>query len=410
MKSSRIIEKVVGFMLVAFLLAYVGVQTMRGVAPSMMTIQTAHLSSVFQSVSGRGVVFRDEIALEHGGANAISSLFDDAVRVLVGEPVAELLSPGTYVGSRSLLRQTQWEIEMLEQAQNTSVHHMANTEAIGRGISQQMVRLSKMSATGDFGGVDDLRQDLTALLNQRQIATGREDNFALRINALENQWESLSIVGEGSNRVVLAPVTGFYSRLVDGLENILTLETVRSADIYRLSGIIQTTQPEQSIGSAGRIVTSHNWYVAIMVDRYKTQWVLPGQNLEMVFESNGARVPGVVERLLLGAVDDDYAVLVVHSNHVTGDTINLRTDNIRLEFAQHEGIRVDAAALRFVDGERGVFTMVNNTVQFRRVDPIYEEPGFLLSRIPHNPHDPFFLRLHDQVIIGGVELETRIMG
>ena len=402
--NAKFIEKLVGYMLILFLLVYVGVQVTRTFGDTVTT-QTAQLATVFQSVEGRALVFREEIVLQESGTNVVRCLFDDAQRVLVGQPVVEFMPPGTYVDNRSRLRETQREIDMLEQAQNASLNHVFNAEVLGREIQQQLGLLTAMSSTGGYSGALDVRYDLASLLNMRQIAIGREQDFKERISELTIERDRLiADTARRSDDVVNAPVSGFYARSVDGLEGILYLDVARNAGIEQLKPLIENTRPRQTAARAGRIVTSHNWYTGVIVSQYKTQWIRPGQRLNVVFETTGTRVPATVTRILSQHAQD-YAVLVLHSNHVSDETINLRVSNVRLDFRMHEGIRVDAQALRFVDGERGVFILHNNVVLFRRLYPIYEEPGFLLSRHPNDPRDTVTLRKHEQIIIGGVDLE-----
>ena len=408
--QAKFIERVVKYTLLLFLLGYVGVQAF-GFFSAPVRTQTAHLSTVFQSVSGAGVVFREETLLEETGTNLVSSLFDDAQRVLVGQPIVELLPPGGQTDNRDRLRETQWEINMLHSAQNSATSNISNTEALGRDIQQQLGQLVQMSATGSHAGAGSVRSHLTSLLNMRAIATGQESDFDLRIARLESERASLSAASAGGAvGVIRAPMSGFYAREVDGLENTLTLDIARTAGLEELRLIIENTSEAPTSSRAGRIVLSHNWYVGVLVSRYETQWVRPGQRVEMVFENTGLRLPATITRVLSNN-DYDEAVLVLHSNRVSAETVNLRFADIRLDFRQHEGIRVNAEALRFVDGERGVFTLVNNVVRFKRIDPIYEEPGFLLSRPPFDPHDDFTLRKYDQIIIRGVDLEDgRVLG
>jgi len=402
--NARLIERIVKYMLILFLLIYVGMQASRYFSDTVRT-QTAHLTTVYQSVRGRGLVFRDELVLQESGANAVSCLFNDAQRVLIGEPIVELLPPGTYVGSRSRLRETQREIDMLEQAQNASNSHAFNTEALGREIQQQLGQLAQISATGYYGSVPDIRDNLASLLNQRQIAIGREQDFQARINELTLYRDRITTGAVyGSSNVVNAPVSGFFAREVDGFEGTMSLDVARTAGFDQLITLIENAAPRQAAARVGRIVTSHNWYVGVIVSQYDIQWIRSGQRLSLVFEDAGTQVPATVARVLSENLQD-YAVLILHANHVSRETINLRISDVRLDFRSHEGIRVDAQALRFVDGERGVFTLHNNVVSFRRIDPIYEEPGFVLSRPPFDPHDDFTLRKYDQIIIGGVDLE-----
>jgi|GEM_PF-1088666 len=408
--NTKFIETLVKYMLILFLLVTVAVQATRFFSVPVTT-HTAHLTTIYQSTSGPGLVFRDEILLEESGASVVSSLFDDAQRVLVGEPVVELLPPGTYVGSRSLLRQTQREIDMLEQAQNTYINHLANTDALGRDIQRQLGFLVQMSATGQYEDAETLRSNLTSLLNQRQIAIGKEQNFQERISVLSSERDRLlSDAARGATGVVNAPRSGFYARSVDGLENILTLNLARTGGFSELKSLIENTAATEAQRRAGRIITSHNWYVAVVAYHYEIQGMRRGQSLDLLFEATGTRVPATLNRILSDSAEEK-AVLIFHSNHVSEETVNLRVSDVRLDFRRHEGIRVDAQALRFVDGERGVFTLTNNVVRFKRVDPVYEEPGFILSRPPLDPHDTFTLRKYDQIIIRGVDLEDgRVLG
>jgi len=408
--NTKFIETLVKYMLILFLLLTVTVQATRFFSTPVRT-QTAHLTTIFQSASGPGLVFRDEILLEESGASMVSSLFDDAQRVLVGEPIVELLPPGTYVGNRGRLRQTQWEIDMLEHAQDTSINHIANTDILGRDIQSQLGLLVQMSATGQYEDAGALRSNLTSLLNQRQIATGKEQNFQERISTLSSERDRLLLdAARGATGVVNAPRSGFYARSVDGLESVLTLNVARTGGLSELKSLVENTSASEVQSRAGRIITSHNWYVAVVVYQYEIQGMRRGQNLDIVFEATGTRVPATLRRILSDNAEDK-AVLIFHSNHVSEETVNLRVSDVRLDFRQHEGIRVDAQALRFVDGERGVFTLTNNVVRFKRVDPVYEESGFLLSRPPLDPHDTFTLRKYDQIIIRGVDLEDgRVLG
>ena len=408
--SAKLIERIVKYTLILFLLGYVAVQAV-GFFSSPVRTQTAHLSTVSQSVSGRGIVFREEVLLEESGANLVSSLYDDAERVLVGEPIAELLPPGAHADNRNRLRETQWEIDMLRSAQNSTTSNLSNTEALGRDIQQQLGQLVQMSATGSHGDAGSVRSHLISLLNMRAIATGQESDFEARIGRLESERVSLSTPSAGGAvGVIRAPMSGFYAREVDGLESALTLDMARTASLEEMQALIENADQTPTSGRTGRIVLSHNWYVGILVSRYETQWVRQGQTVDMVFENTGLRLPATISRVLSNN-DYDEAVLVLHSNRVSAETINLRFSDIRLDFRQHEGIRVNAEALRFVDGERGVFTLINNVVRFKRVDPIYEEPGFILSQPPFDPHDDSTLRKYDQIIIRGVDLEDgRVLG
>ena len=119
------IEKLIASLLVLFLFCYVGFQASRYFDAPVKT-ETVYSYTVSQTISAEGLVFRDEMVLTETGSGIQSCLYDDGERVLVGQPVVEYLSSAAGGGNRSRLRQTEWEISMLEEAQNTSLSHFFN--------------------------------------------------------------------------------------------------------------------------------------------------------------------------------------------------------------------------------------------------------------------------------------------
>lgn len=402
--QGRFIEKLVASILMLFLLFYVGYQIFRYTGGSVKT-ETVYAYTVSQTLSARALIFRDETVLEETGAGVQSCLYEDGERVQVGQPVVEYLAGASGSGNRSRLRETQWEIAMLEEAQNTSLSHFSNAEALGRDIKQQLNRVVQMSASGNYAQVAEVRPVLVSLLNKRQVATGKENDFNSRIGSLALERDALSSSsGRDVNSVVNTPMSGYYAKPVDGLETVLTLELARTAGQEELLELLENPPAAGSKAGSGRIVTSQNWYVAVTVDKYDIQWVQQGQSLELRFENSAAQVPALIDRVLVSN-EQDQAVLVLHCNNVSADTINLRSAQVSLVFTQYTGLRVNASHLRFQEGERGVYTLENNVISFKRLDPIYEEPGFLLSRQPVDPYDTVTLRQYDQIVTKGLELE-----
>ncbi|MGI6404349.1 MAG: HlyD family efflux transporter periplasmic adaptor subunit [Oscillospiraceae bacterium] len=397
------IEKLVASMLVLFLFCYVGFQATRYFDAPVKT-ETVYAYTVAQTINAQALVFREEMVLSETGSGVQSCLYDDGERVLIGQPVVEYLSSMAVGGNRSRLRQTEWEIAMLKEAQNTSLSHFSNAEALGRDLKQQLSYLVKMSASGRFDDVETLRPALVSLLNKRQIATGKERSFQRRIDSLAKELDSLrSASGQEVNMVVKTPVSGYFAKSIDGLESLLPLDTARTADLEELLELLENPPIFRTQPGSGRIVTSQNWYVAVKVDKYDVQWVREGQTLTLQFE-NSPGFPATVSRVLTSN-EREEAVLVIHCNYVGADTINLRLAPVKLKFSQYTGLRVDTAFLRFQEGERGVYVLENNVVRFKKLNPIYEEAGFLLSAQPVDPYDSTTLRQYDQIITKGTELE-----
>lgn len=403
--QGRITEKLVAGLLILFLLIYVGFQTFRFFGSPVKT-ETVYEYTVAQAITTKGVILRDEQVLSEAGSGVMSCLFEDGERVLVGAPVVEYLASEGVGADRSRLRDTQWEIAMLKEAQNTSLSHFSNAEALGRDIKQQMSQLVYMASLGQYDQLPAVQSNLVSLLNKRQIATGKENSFQLRIDQLTAEQDDLTTAtGRQVNNVVKAPVSGYYAKPLDGYESLLNTKMATEGSLRELTELVETAEkPLHGAPGSGRIVTNQNWYVVITADKYEIQWVRSGQSLQLIFEGVSAKVPATVHRVLT-ANDSDNAVLVIHCNYITGELLDLRAEEVRLEFSQYTGLWVDTANLRFNGDERGVYVLENNVVRFKKLDPIYEEAGFVLSQQPYDLYNTEYLRQFDQIITKGTELE-----
>ncbi|MDR2908945.1 MAG: hypothetical protein LBU86_03590 [Oscillospiraceae bacterium] len=405
--SGRIVEKLVAALLVLFLFAYVGVQASRQFSIPVKT-ETVYEYTVAQTLESKGIVFREEQVIPGSMSGIESVLFDDGERVLIGQPVVEYLATNQSGGNRSRLQEVEWEIAMLREAQNSSVNHFSNAEALGREIKQQLGYLVGMAATGNYGDLGEVRPNLVSLLNKRQIATGKESSFQQRLDQLEAELDSLAATaGQETDMVVEAPVSGYYARPIDGYESTLSPELAETATLDELLALFDSVDPglKGSVWGSGRIITSQNWYIAVKANKYDVQRVREGQALELVFDGGGAGIPATVKRRLVYGSEMEDAVLILHSNYIGSDTVSLRNPEVLLYFEEFTGLRVDSSRLRFVDGVQGVYALENNVVHFKRVDPVYEEEAFILSRQPVDPYDTKTLRQYDQIITKGTDLE-----
>ena len=57
--------------------------------------------------------------------------------------------------------------------------------------SPQINQFLSVVNSGDYSGVDASRDQLTYLLNQRQIITGKPNGYADRLNSLKSQLEAM---------------------------------------------------------------------------------------------------------------------------------------------------------------------------------------------------------------------------
>ncbi len=401
---TRISERIIAALLVLFLLAYVVYQAFRYYY-NPLQVEAVFSYTVYHTIESIGAVIRDEVVIDSGVRGLQNFVSEDGERVAIGQTVVEFYDSDVSDRQVKRMRELKQEIEMLTEAQNPAISNYSNVEGLGRDIRGQLGQLARMASTGRYADAASVRSSVTSLLNKRQVATDKEHDYQQRIQTLQSEYNQLdSISGTASLDQVAAPVSGYFVKEVDGLEDRLYPEFIGELDVAGYRELVETAASAQSVpGKVGKIVTNENWYYIAMVPKYDIQWVKSGQTVQIKFDIIDDTVPGTVEEIHQEN-QDEYAALIIRCNYITGELLSLRAANARISFEQYSGLRINSANIRTPQDVPGVYVLSKNTVRFKTLDIIYEEPGFVISRPSNDPADTDTVKLFDQVITKGKDL------
>lgn len=360
-----------------------------------------------QTLTARGIAIRAETVIDQTASGIENYLFEDAERVTVGQNVAEFYESAGSDRNVKRMREIEGEIEMLRSAQDKSINNLTNTDNLNRDIRDQLGQLSQLSSVGSYATSQQLRSSLTSLLNRRQVATGKVEDFSGRIAELSAEHERLERSTSGSAMVsATAPVSGYFVKRVDGYERYLTPKVVEEYGIEDFARLIRSELREQNTSFAGKIVTSQNWYFAVTMKKHHAENLVEGRTVQLQFPSALRAVP-VTIHTILEEKDNDDAVIIFHCDQVNSELVGIRMEDVTIQFVEYTGLRISTSSLHFEGGKQGVFVVEENIVRFKEVQPIYDEAGFIL--VERNVVDtPGYVktavRLYDQVITKGTDL------
>ena len=352
-----------------------------------MKFETVFEHTVPRTIAGTGIAVREELLLEAAGtgeAGEENYLHEDGARVGVGEIVAEFYRSSSRGRNMRRLRELETELEQLRQAQDVNLNNISNVDAINREIREKLRVLTGVAATGDGSDLPRAQSDLGFLINRRQIATGKAENYAERIGALQKEYDSLNATGDGAAVTAApSPVAGYFASTCDGYESILSPGSIADMSVGDIEELIGREKPPAGSGRIGRIVTNQVWYYALPLELYQSELLRKGQAVELQFGRSATRVPAKVYDLK-HENNSDSIIAIFRCDYMNAELINLRVCDVTVYSTQHTGVRISASSLQFRknplgETERGVYVLDGNTVRFRLVYPVYEEPGFLLS-------------------------------
>lgn len=344
-------------------------------------IESVYEYTVSQNIVSEGIAIRDEQIIDMTASGVGNYLYEDSARVTTGHTIAEFFQ--SYGGDKDVkrMREIENEIKMLTEAQDRNVNNFSSAETLNRDIRGQLGTLSGMSSTGDFKQAARLREELVSLLNRRQIATSKTEDFSERINMLEAEYERLERVTSGESVVtVFAPKTGYFVREVDGYEEYLSSKIIGQYSLEDYIKAIRSKQEPPRVNYVGKLMTSHIWYFVANAKKYNIEYVSEGQTATLEFPDLAFSVPVRVKEIIAEKESED-AVVLFECSQLSSDIVNLRAEEVVIHFESYTGLRIPISSIRFQDGERGVYVLDENIVRFKKIDPVYEEQGFILSRM-----------------------------
>ena len=83
------------------------------------------------------------------------------------------------------------------------------------------------------------------------------------------------------------------------------------------------------------------------------------------------------------------------------DVANLRIENIEIITAEYTGIRINNSAIREIDGNKGVYVLRGNIIQFKKINILSSNEDY---SIIEKVDDSSYVRQYDTIITQGVDL------
>ena len=162
-----------------------------------------------------------------------------------------------------------------------------------------------------------------------------------------------------------------------------------------LQALLQTEIPTAGEGLAGRIASGFAWRFYGVCDL-----------------DTAARFDGKQEEPLdatVTAVETDeeagLAKLTIECQTINANVLRLGQETAQIDLHTYEGIRVNRQALHIVDGERGVYVKYGNLQRFRKITILFEDENYLLVPADGQVGTDNEVRLYDEVIVEGPNLQ-----
>ncbi|MCC8022851.1 MAG: hypothetical protein LIO46_03595 [Clostridiales bacterium] len=367
-----------------------------------LTTQIASQMTVYDSVSTRGLFIRDETVMDNfpdAGTPMVQSV-DNGAKVRAGEEIAKTFASETQAQNYVKKQELETEIAYYQDIQSQALGETTDLESLDKKILEQIHSLIQAKNEEILSAAAQTQSDLNDAMLRRQLITGTEIDFDSKISELQAQAAALDIAHSST---VSASMTGTFSAMVDGYEDLVDYSQVDSLTIESVNSYLDQTSGSGQVGRGGKIITNFNWYIACVVDSSAVAALNEGSSLKVyVDEYREMELSVTVYAKIMESVTAQECVLILRCNEMSEELSALRNEAIELRIKSYEGLKVESDAIRVIDGEKSVFVLLTNKVVQRSIEEIYIADDYVIVKIDNTDSDN--IQLYDQVIVKGKDL------
>lgn len=361
--------------------------------------ETAIAATMSDSVTVDGVVQFD--AVEVAGGGDLGYLVADGERVTAGTVIAERYTDAGQGALRERLDRLERILTLLTTSENSVGSDLS---VLTTQTTSALYNLLDQLDTASYTGMEDAVDAFLLAQNRLQISTGQVSSFSGTIAALTAERDGVAAQLEGLETIT-ASQNGYFISADAARPLALDEATLQSDSPAELQALLATEIPTTGEGLAGRIASGFSWRFYGVVDLDTAARFDGVTNVQI-------SVPGKQEEPLdatVAAVETDeqsgLAKLTIECQTINADVLRLGQETARIDLHTYEGIRVNRQALHIVDGERGVYVKYGNLQRFRKITILFEDENYLLVPPDGKVGTDNEVRLYDEIIVEGPNLQ-----
>ena len=373
------------------------------------------------SFRSRGLVFRDETATDYQkqfGSNVMAEyLKQNGEHVEQNEPLLKLYRTGSNIMSINQLNYLKTKKDLLTDLNEHANNFYSSADVLTASPADLLIKLTKNINNMNLIDTYEAELNLTTLLNKKRLAAGKDKNYNKTIQSLEKEIQKYQINTNNAIATYMSQNAGCFFNEIDGYENRLNIEPIINStegdnNLQRIY-----TQMEQDflnnkiINTFGiKIIKDYDWYVILRTDETNANNIIKynKKNVTLNFGfKNGQEIPAQLIKVM-PTKDDTKKILIFRSNYMNSNLAKIRMLQITVCTEKIRGILCPVSAVRFINGQKGVFVKEGNLIVFKKLKPIYEDKKILISQIlPSNQE--YLERLDEVVTFSSEPLKNKII-
>ncbi len=415
------------------LLAYLAYQIYQVSYTQIVTEQALRVE-LSDEINAVGITIRDETLVENEYSGVIVPAVAEGGKVSKGQVIAYVFKTAEDANAYNRIIEIDQQIEEFRSMETAK----DESSSIDKLLEERINALATAVSDGELELVDDIRADITYLLNKRQIYRHDVDDFDERIEQLEAEKSSLKEKYDIEPKTVKAEDAGYFVSNVDGHENELSTKNSKDLTPQDVDRLIDSLTYVDTSKYIGKIADDYKWHLVTAISAEEAEKLKVGRayTIKLPYAEVGS-VRATLESLNVTEGDDRVVAQFV-CNYLLTELTAIRSQPIVIQVQTYSGIGVKTTALSsrtdtqkitvsasdaYIYGVEagdaktvevtcevevvGVYVLWGTEVVFRAVDVLYSRDGITVVtyKAGENKIGSFkYLKLYDDVIVEGRNL------
>ena len=379
-------------------LGYVGLQLYTILHRTYRT-ETAIAYSMADSISLSGMAVFETVDVP--GEGNLGYIVADGERVSAGTVLAERYTDESQGVLRERLDRLDRTLELLSKSQNSTGSDLSMLTTQTRTA---LYNLLDQIDTASYSGIAQAEEDFLLAQNRLQISTGQADNFESVMATLQQEREE--VAGQlGGLQTITAGTNGYFVSSVSANPISMDQETLDAMSSAELQSLLEQGVETSPAGLAGHIITGFSWrfYGVCSLETAGRLDGITRVNISVPGKENDPLPATVVE--VTEDEETGTAKVVIECRSINANVLRFGIEEAQVDLTTYEGIRIDRRALHIKDGAKGVYVKYGDLQRFRRITILYEDENYILVPKDGALGTENEVRLYDEVIVEGTNLQ-----
>ena len=364
-----------------------------------ITTATAVYHNTYDGIEVNGYFVREETVIDHTITGSERYVVEEGEKVSKDGVIAEVYASTEVAEAYQKVDELTEEIKMLESINSVSDPSSVDLNTLSNRIERSYIELLSLKDSNKYGNLNNAVSDLLMLLNKKQILTGEVSGFDTLLATLKNELDTVktSLTAPLSN--VTTPVSGFFIRQSDGLENVLTFDMLENVDETIFEKIANAT-PKNAFG---KIVSSQNFYIITKMENDDYLKFSVGDSIDLRTTIVGSeKIKANIHSIKVSETSNS-AIVVLSCQTMNGQFAAIRSTPLTIVTEEYEGIRVSNSAVHYSEGVAGVYVVQGSLIKFKPIEIVYRTKTFTICKKAEDGNTNS-LSLYDEVVEKGKNL------